>query len=174
MVITYHGKSSVFELLRSYKKQKWWGYNDMIINSVEHSRLGGGWGDPYDGLQTVSGQQHLHLLGQNSCCRLLLDEIVAAIYLQLSFQVRGWMEILAVFSRAPTLHSEMREQKRDNLIFLDFCKAALATGLISDVWELSFIRRLGATQPWKFADLFSSEVIKLEYYNFMWDLNSRL
>lgn len=60
----------------------------------------------YHRLQAGSGQHELHLLSQHGRRRLLLDQVVAAVDLQLGFQMRWRVKVLAVLSRTPALESE--------------------------------------------------------------------
>lgn len=57
----------------------------------------------YHRLQAGPGQHELHLLSQHGRRCLLLDEVVAPVDLQLGFQMRRRMEVLAVLSRTPAL-----------------------------------------------------------------------
>lgn len=57
----------------------------------------------YHRLQARPGQHELHLLSQHGRRRLLLDEVVAPVDLQLGFQMRRRVQVLAVLSRTPTL-----------------------------------------------------------------------
>lgn len=51
------------------------------------------------------GIGQLHLLGQHGHV-LLLDQVVPAVDLQLRFQVRGWVQVLAVLPRAAALQDK--------------------------------------------------------------------
>ena len=67
-----------------------------------------------------AGDHKLHLLGQHGGCRLLLDQVISAVDLQLGLQVSGRVEVFAVLSRAAALRGESksmwereRERERD-------------------------------------------------------------
>ena len=65
------------------------------------------------GLQLGSRQHELHLLSQHGRRRLLLDQVVPAVDLQLGLQVGGGVQVLAVLARASTLWRETeRERER--------------------------------------------------------------
>lgn len=50
----------------------------------------------YHSRQTGSWQHELHLLGQHGCSRLLLDQVVPSVDLQLTLQVRWGVQVLTV------------------------------------------------------------------------------
>lgn len=52
-----------------------------------------------------AGDHKLHLLSQHGRCRLLLDQVVSPVDLQLGLQVGRRMQVLAVFSRAAALRA---------------------------------------------------------------------
>lgn len=58
------------------------------------------------GLQLGSRQHELHLLSQHGGSRLLLDQIVPAVNLQLGLQVRRGVQVLAVVTCAAALREE--------------------------------------------------------------------
>lgn len=57
----------------------------------------------YHSRQTGSWQHELHLLGQHGCSRLLLDQVVPSIDLQLTLQVRWRVQVFTVIPWTPTL-----------------------------------------------------------------------
>ena len=62
------------------------------------------------GLHGGAGDHELHLLRQHGRRRLLLDEVVAPVDLQLGLEVGRGVEVLAVLSRAATLEKGAEEE----------------------------------------------------------------
>lgn len=87
---------------------------------------------PYHRLQTGSRDHELHLLSEHSGRRLLMDEIVAAVNLQLGFQVWRRMEILAVFSWASALHLQSTSKRLANNKTIIIIITAICLCLLSD------------------------------------------
>lgn len=64
------------------------------------------------GLHGCSGDHELHLLSQHGGRRLLLDQVVPAVDLQLGLQVSRRVEVFAVLSRAASLKTKNTQKRK--------------------------------------------------------------
>lgn len=69
------------------------------------------------GLQLRSRQHELHLLSQHGGGGLLLDQVVPPVDLQLGFEVRRWVQVFTVLTRAAPLRR--REEGGEVTLYRD-------------------------------------------------------